>query len=243
MPKEILSFRLWGDYALYTKPWCNREQQSYLIPPKTSLFGLIGSILGCGKEEYLEKLDFDEIKTGINLKNFEGKELHGYNFMHGKNLDKKTKNLSNPYRNPSRKGALSPTRLEFIRNPEYRIYLYLKDKKIKRQLSDFLRKNKCVFPPYLGQVNLFANFGDFYKTELDEKNVNYSETAAPAEIIDGSEIEGKIYNERLPVKMEEDRSSPKFKSIAISKDNPLKIKDDSKYLIGETTQGSQIVLF
>jgi len=243
--KEIIAFDLYGDYALFKKPWCNREQQSYLIPPKTALIGLLGAILGYNRRNYLNKLNFDEIYTGIKLVSEEGRELHGFNFMHGKNLDKITKKLSNPYRNPTGKGSLSPTRLEYIKNPYYRIYLHFESESLKVKIQNHLRNNKCIFPPYLGQVNLFANIDDYSETNFLERKIKYSDTTVPSEMVEVTEINRKIYTERLPFKMNSDRSSPIYKSIAIIKDGeiPLKELERNNCLVGITDDEERLVLF
>lgn len=243
--KEIIAFNLYGDYALFKKPWCNREQQSYLIPPKTSIVGLLGALLGYEREKYLKKLNFEEIFIGIKLVSEEGKELHGFNFMHGKNLDNITKKLSNPYRKPTRKGSLSPTRLEYVKNPYYRIYLHLERDPLREKIGNFLKNDKCVFPPYLGQVNLFANIDNISVNELLERDIKYSETAVPSEMVKVTEVKSKLYTERLPVKMNPDRSSPIYKSIAIVKNReiPLKNIENDDCLIGITKNEEKLVLF
>ncbi|MEF8848984.1 MAG: type I-B CRISPR-associated protein Cas5b [Candidatus Thermoplasmatota archaeon] len=243
--KKIIAFDLYGDYALFKKAWCNREKQSYLIPPKTSLIGLLGSILGYKRENYLKKLNFNEIFTGIKLISEEGKELHGFNFMHGKNLDNITKKFSNPYRNPTKKGSRSPTRLEFVKNPYYRIYIYAEDDSLRTKLQDYIGKNKCVFPPYLGQVNLFANIDNFSEINLIEKTIEYSDTAVPSEMVKVTEIKSRLYMERLPVKMKSDRSSPVYKSIAVMKneDIPLKKLEKNEFIAGITDGKERLVLF
>ena len=242
--RNILAFDLYGDYALFKKPWCNREQQSFLVPPKTSIIGLVGGILGYKRENYLEKLSFNEIYTGITLLNEDGKELHGFNFMHGKNLDNITKKLSNPYRNPTDNGSLSPTRLEYIKNPIYRIFLYLEDVNLRDKVQKCLEEGRYVFPPYLGKANLFANIDNFLKTNLKETEIEYSNTVVPSEMVKVTEVKKKLYTERLPIRMDIDRSSPIYETIAVVKDGkiPLKESVDDDYIMGKTNENERLVL-
>lgn len=243
--KKIISFRLWGDYALYKKPWCNREQQSFLIPTKTAITGMIGGIMGYGKREYLDKIPPNDIKLGIKLNKKISKELHGYNFMQSENIKEQTKKFSNPYRKDSVDNPNSRTRLEMLKNPDYNIYLDIKDSNTQEKLFRHLENGEYVFPPFLGQVNMFANISEVKRINLKEKNINKVETVAPSEIVDGSEIDGVIYNQRIPVSMDKDRSKPEYMSIAVkNKENSkIKIEGTEKFLRGLTSDGSRVVLF
>lgn len=244
--KNIISFRLWGDYALFKKPWCNRDQQSYLVPTKTSISGMVGAILGYGKKEYLEKVPPDDMRVGIRLRKKIGKELLGYNFMQSANLKSKTKKFSNPYRNPPGKGMRSPTRLEMLKNPDYRVFIHFENEDIFRDFSNYLKEDKYVFPPFLGQNNLFGNIGNVKMEELELKDLNSVNSVVPSELVEVLELNGKIYNERIPVKMKTDRSSPEFLSLAIKneKNSEISISGSSeKFLVGETSYGERIVLF
>ena len=75
--KQIITFSLSGDYAMFKKPWCNNQQQSYFIPPKSMIIGLIGGILGIEKEKYLKESNFNGIKLGIELLKRPTTDLNG----------------------------------------------------------------------------------------------------------------------------------------------------------------------
>lgn len=243
--KDLISFRLWGDYALYKKPWCNREQQSFLIPTKTALIGMIGGILGFGKEDYLHKLPPEEVMVGIQLRKKISKELQGYNLMQSAGLHSRTRNFSNPYRNPPAKGSRSPTRLEMLKNPDYNIFIHLKDQDLFDQLWIYLSEGKCVFPPFLGQANLFANISEVRKKRLKPKEISSVQTVAPAEMVEPLKMMGKIHSERIPVKMKTDRSAPEFLSIVFKneKDASISIKYSKDFIFGETDDGDRLSLF
>ncbi|MGV9205566.1 MAG: type I-B CRISPR-associated protein Cas5b [Promethearchaeia archaeon] len=243
--KKIISFRLWGDYALYKKPWCNREQQSYLIPTKTSLIGMIGAILGYGKKKYLKKIIPEKIQVGIKTRKKIEKELQGYNFMQSANLRSKTKNITNPYRKPPGKGMRSPNRLEMLKNPDYRIYIDLAGDKLHKNLLRHLKEKKYVFPPFLGQANLFGNIGSVKEDKLKIRTPDFVNTVVPSELVEGSKLDGKIYNERMPIKMNADRSAPEFLSIAVKneKNAEIGIRKSGKYLVGEIINGERVSLF
>lgn len=243
--RDLISFRLWGDYALFKKPWCNREQQSFLIPTKTSLLGMIGGILGFDKEEYLHRLPAEEVKVGIQLRKKIGKEMHGYNFMQSANLKSRTKNFSNPYRNPSGKGMRSPTRLEMLKDPDYKVFIYLKQQTLRENLYGYLKREECVFPPFLGQVNFFANIDRVTKKGFMPKKLESVSTVAPADTVKPLRLRGKVYRERIPVRMQIDRSMPEFLPVVFknNKRGQIPVTGSDHFLIGKTEDGQQISLF
>lgn len=243
--EELISFRLKGDYALFKKPWCNREQQSFLVPTKTALTGMIGGVLGLKKDEYLQKLPPDNIKVGIRLEKKITKELHGYNFLQSENLASQTRNFSNPLRSPTGKGRRSPNRLEMLKNPAYRIFIQLDQEELFNWLSKYLREGKCVFPPFLGQVNLFASITRVKKEKVRRKNLNSVSTIAPAETVRPLKMRGEIYRERIPIKMQSDRSNPEFLPVAFKNKESASIPVDSsdEFFFGETENGDKILLF
>ena len=243
--EELISFRLKGDYALFKKPWCNREQQSFLVPTKTALTGMIGGVIGLKKDEYLEKLPPDDIKIGIRLEKKITKELHGYNFLQSENLASQTRNFSNPLRSPTGKGSRSPNRLEMLKKPSYRIFIHLSQENLFNKLHNYLEAEKCVFPPFLGQVNLFANITETKKEKVKRKKLDSVSTIAPAETVKPLKMRGEIYKERIPVRMQPDRSKPEFLPVAFKNKESASIPVDSsdEFFFGETENGERISLF
>lgn len=243
--EELISFRLKGDYALFKKPWCNREQQSFLVPTKTALTGMVGGILGIRKSKYLRKLPPKSVKVGVQIEKKISKELQGYNFMQSESLRSRTRNFSNPFRNPTGKGSRSPNRLEMLKNPEYRIFIHLDKEKLFNKLHEYLEAEKCVFPPFLGQVNLFANITEPKKEKVERKKLNSVSTIAPAQTVKPLKTKGEIHRERIPVKMEPDRSKPEFLAVAFKNEGSadMSINSSREFFFGETENGERVSLF
>lgn len=239
MKNSILTFNISGDYAMFKKPWANNQHQSYYIPPKTTIVGMISGILGFKKNEYIDKLPFESIFIGVMVLKKPTRELIGYNFMHGKNLRSRLKKLSNPYRNPTSKGSLSPTRIEYLKNVSYKLFIYIKDEGIMGKLKKLLFNNKCHFPPFLGQANLFAEISEVFTGEFVEtNNIEYIETVAPSKIINNESVQNGLFRiEKMPYKFSTERTNPEYISLIFTEDpkDKLKIKREFKnneYLIG-----------
>jgi CRISPR-associated protein Cas5h len=215
MKKQAIKFRLSGNYALFKKPFANNQPQSFIIPPKTAILGLIGAIMGWSKSEYIKILPFDKFGYAVKLLTSKiKKETVGINIMQGKSA-KFTFN-ENPISNPPERGQRSPTRYEFIKDIEWEIFLMIEDLGIQNELFERLKSKKFVYNPSLGMQQLFAHIDD-------EKIVNVKLTKEPGDNIytsfEKSFIKFKIneptafYNELIPVFFKEDRSLPVTKEM------------------------------
>lgn len=224
---------------MFKKPWCNEQHQSYRIPPKTALTGMIAGILGISKKDYLSVLPPKSIKIGIEILKESDRELVGFNFMHGKKIGEKTKKFTNPYRSPTAKGALSPTRLEYLKDVSYRIYVYIENEDLFKQFFKLINENKFYFPPFLGQANLFAKISDVHLLNLNKDQfVRFIDTVVPGDLVDTDFLSNEIYRvEKIPNDFSPNREAPEYISIVFFEEigKKIKIKENNgkKYLIGE----------
>ena len=233
MKKQAIKFNLSGDYALFKKPFANNQPQSFVIPPKTAILGMIGAMMGWSKKEYIEKLPFDKFSYAVRLLTPKiKKDLIGINLMQGKSA-KFTFN-ENPIKNPPDRGKRSPTRFEFLKDIEWEIFLIIEDIKIQNELFQRLQSKRFVYNPNLGLQSLFAKITDEVLLEVKlsdtindnvytyfEKNFVKFKIAKPV----------AFYNELIPVSFERDRSLPRTKEmISFVGDYAIEItnKDDLK---------------
>ena len=66
---DIIRLDIWSSFGCFTSPFSNiGGLLTYLIPPKTSIIGMIGSILGYGFDDYDEEEN--------NIKKYRIEELY-----------------------------------------------------------------------------------------------------------------------------------------------------------------------
>lgn len=65
--KKLLCFDIWADYAHFKKYYTTTSPLTFSIPPKTSIYGIIGAILGMGKNEYLYYFQPGMCQIGIQI--------------------------------------------------------------------------------------------------------------------------------------------------------------------------------
>lgn len=144
---KLLVFDIWGDYAHYKKIYATTSLVSYMIPPKTSLYGYISAILGLPKEknEYLNSFSEGKCKIGIQLINSI--------IMQRINTNLRPK-LGRLIATDNRR----PTTIEYVYKPHYRIFFHHTDNSLYTQLKEMLSKHLAVYTPSLGLANTISNF-------------------------------------------------------------------------------------
>jgi CRISPR-associated protein Cas5h len=221
MTKQAIKFKLSGDYALFKKPFANNQPQSFVIPPKTVVLGIIGAIMGWSKSEYITNLPFDKFYYAVRLLTPKiKKDLIGINLMQGKNADF---NFTNPFlKLPKgrKKGEFLPpryrARFEFLKDMEWEIFLIIEDNNIQKELFERLQTKRFVYNPYLGLQSLFAKIENEKLLNIklvDEVSDNVYSSFEKNFIKFKIKKPITFYNELIPVSFDKDRSLPKTKEM------------------------------
>lgn len=78
---EVLSFDIKGKFAHFRKFHGNNTALTYSIPPRTTIIGMLGNIVGAEKDSYYEKFSSDNLKVGIRLMSRVKKAFHRVNYL------------------------------------------------------------------------------------------------------------------------------------------------------------------
>jgi len=233
MKHQVIKFRLSGDYALFKKPFANNQPQSFVVPPKTAILGMIGAIMGWSKEKYIQTLPFNQFGYAVRLLTPKiKKETVGINLMQGKSA--KFTFDENPISHPPERGQRSPTRYEFIKDIEWEIFLIIDNQAIREDLFRRLQKKVFVYNPNLGMQQLFARIDseDLIEVELAKEINDNLYTSFEKNFVKFTISKPvAFYNELIPVSFNDDRSLPVTKEIiSFVGDYSLKIinKDELK---------------
>lgn len=142
---NLLVFDIWGPYAHFKKYYATTSALTYGIPPKTSLYGFVGAILGLPKAEnaYLRHFSDKGCLIGLQLQ----RPLKTCRI--GVNLRPNTGRYKD---NPK------PTLIELVQEPCYRVFFHHRDEALQARLKTALQEHTCAFTPSLGLANLLADF-------------------------------------------------------------------------------------
>jgi CRISPR-associated protein Cas5h len=155
---KTLVFDISASYAHYKKAYATTSAVSYLIPPKTSLYGYIGAILGLQKRDniYLEAFAEKQCLIGLSL-------------LRPVELCRMGVNLKAELGRRKEGGTPKPTLMEFVRKPCYRIYFTHQDKAVFKAFRHALEQHYAVYTPSLGLANCLSSFE--YVGEFDAEYV------------------------------------------------------------------------
>lgn len=81
---ETHVFDIHGPFALFRKPYAPVSPVSFPFPPPPTVMGMIGAMCGYGKDEYLDRVGWDQVKIGIGIRNEISRFRTGINLINTK---------------------------------------------------------------------------------------------------------------------------------------------------------------
>jgi CRISPR-associated protein Cas5h len=225
---KVLIFDIWGDYAHFRKIETTTSPLTYSIPTGTSLSGIISAILGQTRDSYYELFSPGNAKLAIRVLNPLKKIRININLI---------KTDEGFFLWDIRNASRSPTPFEFVKEPKYRIHVWLKDKDLRKKLKEFLQNHQSFYTPYLGISELIANFNFVGEFDVHEKSGEEEEIHTVVRK-DKSKLileEGKKYvKERIPIFMDSNRVVQEYADVFFEANaRPLKVRGTAFYKIGE----------
>lgn len=235
----IICFEIWADYGHFSHPATIYSSLTYPIPPKTTVMGILGAIVGLGKldlnnEEKNNYLDFRKIRYSVVVKNLEGKKNFIFNGI--KNALPSIKNDVPIQKIKQRKQFYR----ELLINPKYRIYVDFEDvekKELVEKIVNYMKNRKSLFTIYMGINLCLANYSfvGFFDKKLEKSNefVNFqSFLPLPS---DFKIEEGRKYTDmRIPTTVEKGRIFGGFKDILVETSGmSIKAKYKNYYKINQ----------
>jgi CRISPR-associated protein Cas5h len=223
--ERIISFKLSGKFAHFSKFYTNSSSLSYLIPPRTAIAGLLASILKIPRDEYYELMSEENLKISVRIPRglVIRKQTHSMNNLHSEYY----KLLS------TGKGKIqhSQCKLELLMSPpggliEY--ILYLGGSSTNQVITDIfntLNAGSMGYGIYLGQRQFKAEISSlidykgseicFYSEFHKVESICLKENVLDLEMFD----EYKVLVEQIPVAFKK-----MMKKNMISRE-PISVKD------------------
>jgi CRISPR-associated protein Cas5h len=210
---KAVVFDISSDLALFRKFYTNSSMLTYPFPPPTVILGLIGAILGITKDLYLTELQ--DAQVAVSIVQPVKKLRFSLNYVNTKDGD----------------FALGKGRrqipTEIIKETIYRIYVRKLKQEHEEDLVNLLRSQLSLFTPYLGISEFIANliFVGYYEC-TDEEGIATVTTVVPVGKARIKLEEGlKLGRERVPFKMNPDRSVKQYTDVIFDADaNPIAIE-------------------
>ena len=81
---KCLVFDIKGDYGHFKKYYTTSSPLTFSIPPRTTVSGMIGALIGLDKEEYLKYFSKEDAKIAIQINSPINKTRISYNLINTK---------------------------------------------------------------------------------------------------------------------------------------------------------------
>jgi CRISPR-associated protein Cas5h len=166
--RKLVVFETASPFAFFRKNFTTTNALTFAVIPRSSVQGLVGSILGLSRTDFPNKLKGSkiavELKSAVRKLNMK--------YMHI-NHDWWNQTLSHYLSGTqfllqkTRAQIAVPASVEFLVNPSYRIYVDCSEE-INKQLSQNLKRKQSYYTPCLGASSCLCSLkyiGDFeYET-------------------------------------------------------------------------------
>jgi len=242
--EETLVFEVEGEFGYFNKTYTTTSPLTYGVPSRTALSGLVSAILGYERDSYYNLFSTNNSNIGITPLSEIQKTRINLNLLKTKDETEKLLKYKGSYPEEIERIQVP---LEVIKNPKYRIYLWLKNKEVMDELENKLRQHKSVYTPYLGISEFIAQFNFICRAQTIEKKAKEVEinSVIPAEKIDKvAPKKPKILKrERIPTdmeKVENGRKPSDFIDIIYEKNaEPVTLEQTSFYEV----DGDNVLFF
>ena len=158
----MFAFEIWGKFASFRDPFTISQNISLAIPPKTTVAGMMASILGI--EEYFEDKAFSDFEYSvvtinpIRKKSFSQNYINDYTSKVQTHLNSLKKGSFDKISGGMRdkKSPQKPINRELLLDVRYLIFI--KDFGYEDTIVEYLQNKISKFPLYLGNSEFAGNF-------------------------------------------------------------------------------------
>lgn len=218
---KALVFVVEGEYARFRCSHTTTSALTYLAIHPIAVKGLIGAVMGIGYSELYEYTK--NMKVAIEVLNPINKDTQSFNLV------------------PQSGGngaANFQSRIEFLRDVKYRIFVNDEEEKLKA-IKKVLQNKSYIFTPYLGASEHAAkiNCEDIYDIENLTQNAENEyikvQSIIPKDMVyikEDDEI--TLCIDRIPVKNSKTREYIKYEKVAFNTNGDLKASSQDIKKVG-----------
>lgn len=212
MCKDFLVFDIWAQYAHFKKPYTTTSPLTFCVPPRTVITGILAAIAGIDKKEYTGFFKKSMADISVGILNPVKKVRISENLIDTK---KSFKSIS----------GRTQIKIEFLKNPKYRIYFSHTQHDIFKKIKYMLEKHATYYTLSLGLSENLANYeyiGLFKgeKKENDSNSKTVFSSVLPVDILQNGklviskdELFLELFTENMPVEMTKERKVTEFREI------------------------------
>ena len=148
---NIVVFDIWSDYGHFRRGYTTTSPLTYPFPTRTALAGIIAAILGMERDSYYDVLGEGNSLFALQILNPIKKVTMNQNLVDTKQ----------GYFLWDNGGQRTQIPFEYLKDPHYRVFVWLRDAELFDKLCDFVRQRKTTFTLYMGITEHIAQFSPY----------------------------------------------------------------------------------
>ena len=148
---EMAVFDIWGDYGHFRRGYTTTSPLTYPFPSRTTIAGIIAAILGMERDTYYNIFDETNSLFALQILNPIKKVTFNQNL-----IDTKT-----GYFLWDNNGQRTQIPFEYLKNPKYRIFIWIKDNELFKRLCNCVQQRKTVYTLYMGITEHIAQYAPY----------------------------------------------------------------------------------
>ena len=242
----MVAFTYWSHFGSFKDPLGISQTVTFPIPPKTTVGGILGAMIGKKPEEIFGDLEYFNFQysviplSPIRKKSFAQNYIDDFTKTSGTKLDEMQKFAKqNPkskfleiHQRGFKKGA-KPIYRELLIAPKYLIVI--QDFKFKDELETQLKNHNSVYPLYMGNSEFSANFEYVDAISKEVRSSTVDSFTASLDLIDFEE--GQHYSSlKMATKSFNQREYSDYTHLVVS-NKALKLKQEINALHVKTKFG------
>jgi CRISPR-associated protein Cas5h len=231
---KAIVFDIWSDHAHFRRGYTTTSPLTYPFPTRTALAGIVAAILGLEIDNHYDFFRKDNSAFALQIIN-PIKKI------------KITENLIDTkigFYLWDCKGQRTQIIFEYLKDPKYRVYLWLKEK--FEEFSQLIKEHKSIYTPYLGISKCVMNFNYIGIFDVEHKSTNGHPVEISSIVKDSKGIEydfeeGKKYGRvKMPGFMDPNRKIIEFLNIIYEENGKtIKIRKGEYYKV----MGYNVIFF
>lgn len=226
---ELLIFDIEGKMAHFRKVYSNSSSLSYIVPPRTTIIGIIAAVLGKERDTYYKEFNKNNCDIALRINKKNEKIIQSVNYLRITS--------SNHFRRYEEHTQVPFEILVSEDKVSFRIYFHHKNPDIMKELLRRIKERRYVYPPYMGSAafNCTLELVDYVDKdkvkERREKDIEINSIipfhAIGKVFLDEAKDKIRLCKENMVSDFNENREGTEIYSYIIEENGyPIKIKSE-----------------
>ncbi|MDG5762099.1 type I-B CRISPR-associated protein Cas5b [Natronococcus sp. A-GB1] len=237
IPEDCIVLEIRGEFGHFRKPSTTSPAQTFGIPPRTTIAGMLAGIMGMERHSYYELFNRENSSIAVSLETSLRRLSLGINIL---TTEGSSRSLKSGRPGIHITDSRQQTVFEVVCDPIYRVYVSLEDETVMDRMETLLSSGKSVYTLSLGLSEHLGTYEYIGRFDVTKESGSASiRSAVPGENIDLiPSPEARYVTERSPafLKMREEGGRQADGSQTLTYDRnggPLALRDTQYAVINE----------